>query len=331
MKRDGVIRSIQGKGTFVTITHGRARQPGDRGRQIAYICSNLQDSIGHLTLIGAERAAANLGYSLIACATRYDSGREAEYLRRSRNNKVDGIILLPYMMGNRELVERCAAEIPMVCVDNGFEDLPIPVVTTDNYRAMYEAVACLIELGHVRIGFIINNLEFTETVKSIGERFSAYCQALADHGIAFRKEYVSELGNTLSQMRAADVGLDLYAYPAMHRLMSVYNPPSAVVLLWDELAPGAIAAVRDGRKRVPEDFSIIGFNDDDLCMLVTPQLTTVRQPAEEIGARAVHYIDGMIRYGEIPPQQTIIPSVLVKRASTCIYQPRKSMTLEVQA
>lgn len=323
MKHSGVIRSVQGKGTFVAVTHGRARRPDEQGRQIAYICSNLQDSIGHLMMVGAERAAANLGYSMIACATRYDSEREAEYLRRCRNNKVDGIILLPYF-SNRELVRRCAAEIPMVCVDNGIDGLPIPVVATDNCRAMYEAVSHLIELGHVRIGFILSGFEFLETVRSVRERFDAYRRALADHGILYRPDYVSELGTPLAHMRPADVGLDLYAYPAMHRLMSVDDPPSAVVLLWDELAPGAIAAVRDGRRRIPEDFSLVGFNDDELCSLVTPKLTSVRQPAEEIGECAVRYLDGMIRRGEKPPMQTIIPSVLVKRASTSIYQPRES-------
>lgn len=189
---------------------------------------------------------------------------------------------------------------------------------------MYEAVSHLIELGHVRIGFILSGFEFLETVRSVRERFDAYRRALADHGILYRPDYVSELGTPLAHMRPADVGLDLYAYPAMHRLMSVDDPPSAVVLLWDELAPGAIAAVRDGRRRIPEDFSLGRLQRRRALLAGHAEADLVRQPAEEIGECAVRYLDGMIRRGEKPPMQTIIPSVLVKRASTSIYQPRES-------
>ncbi len=319
MKYDRVIHSVQGKGTFVAITHGRQRQAGEKGRQIAYICANLQDSLGHRILIGAEQTAAKLGYSLIACASRYDTEREAEYLRRSRNNRVDGMILLPFTQSNRELAERCSLEIPMICVDNQYEGLTIPVICTDNFQAVYRAVSYLIELGHSRIGFILSCREFLDAVRSVRERFNGYCQALSDHGIPFREEYVTELGTTLANLRPTDVGLDLFGYPAMHRLMSEATPPSAVILLWDELAPGATAAIRDGHKQCPEDFSLIGFNDDELCSLITPQLTTLRQAGEEIGERAVQYLDAMIRRGEIPPMETIIQSTLIKRNSTSIH------------
>lgn len=329
MKYDRMIHSVQGKGTFVAVTHGRARQAGEGGKQLVYICANLQDSLGHRILVGAERTAAKLGYSLVTCASRYDSGREAEYLRRSRSNRVDGILLLPFTQSNRELVERCAQEIPMVCVDNGYQGLDIPVVCTDNFQAMYRAVSYLIELGHRRIGFILSCREYLDAIPSVRERFDGYRQALIDHGIEFRKEYVAELGSTLSNLRPADIGLDLFGYPAMHRLMSLETPPSAVVFLWDEIAPGAIAAIRDGRKRSPEDFSLIGFNDDELCTLLSPQLTTLRQPGEEIGERAVRYLDGMIRHGEQPPPETVIPSILVKRNSTSTHQ--QQISLEVHA
>lgn len=324
MKYDRMIHSVQGKGTFVSVIHGRPRQSEEGGKQLVYICSNLQDSLGHRILIGAERVATKLGYSLVTCASRYDNEREAEYLRRSRNNRVDGILLLPFTQNNRELVERCSREIPMVCVDNGYTNCSIPVVCTDNFQATHHAVSYLIELGHRRIGFILSSREFLDTIPSVRERFDGYRQALADHGIDFCNEYVTELGGTLANIRPADVGLDLFGYPAMNRLMSVENPPSAVILLWDEIAPGALAAIRDGRKRSPEDFSLIGFNDDELCTLLSPQLTTLRQPGEEIGERAVRYLDGMIRHGEQPPPKTVIPSTLVKRNSTFLYQPQTS-------
>ncbi len=321
LKHDGMLKSVRGKGTFVAGPHRRKSSKPLPGKQLAYICSNLQDSLGHRILVGAEQAAGRAGYSLIACNTRNDSGCEAEYLRRSRDNRVSGIILLPYLQTNRELVRELAGEIPLICVDNGFQDLDIPVVNTDNFQAMYKAVSYLIELGHTRIGFILNSRDLLDSIPSARDRFNGYRQALEDHGLEFSPGWVAELGSALSHRRPGDVGLELYGYPAMNRLISAPEPPTAIVLQWDEIAPGAICAIRDAHKRVPEDFSLVGFNDDELCSLMTPQLTSVRQPAEAIGEQAVQQLIKMIGGGAPPQGRIQLPSQLIKRSSTGKFQP----------
>ena len=125
---------------------------------------------------------------------------------------------------------------------------------------------------------------------------------------------MAELGPHLAEARPQDIGLELYGYPAMHRLMSCEVPPTAVLLLWDELGPGALAAIRNGRRRVPEDFSLLGFNDDDLCSLTNPMLSSVRQPAEELGETAVQLLDDM-RRGIAPPPVTRLKNHLILRDS----------------
>ena len=315
MKHEGVITSERGRGTFVAITHGYRRTGGSGDRQLAFICSNLEDSLGHRVLLGVERAARRIGCALVTCNTRNDSEREAEYLRRARNTGVDGIVLLPYLRRpNSDLISRVAESIPLVCADNAPPGVTVPLVTTDNQRSMYEAVCRLIDSGHRRIGFILSTMEYLERSGSVGERYRGYRRALEDRGIEFRPEYVAELGATLADARPRDIGLELYGYPAMHRLMSCPEPPTAVVLLWDELAPGALAAIRDGRRRAPEDFSLLGFNDDELCTLVTPKLSSVRQPAEELGETAVRLLEGLIG-GVVPPPVTRLPNKLILRDS----------------
>lgn len=316
LKHDGMLRSVRGKGTYVAGTCRKTSRRERSNKQFAYICSNLQDSLGHRILVGAEQAASRAGYSLVACNTGNDSGSEAEYLRRSRDNRISGIILLPYLQSNRDLVRDLAGEIPLICVDNGYPDLNIPVVHTNNFLAMYNAVSYLIELGHSRIGYIMNSRELLDFIPSARDRFQGYRKALSDHDLPFSQEWIAELGSELSHRRPGDVGLDLYGYPAMNRLISAPEPPTAVILQWDELAPGALCAVRDAHKRVPEDFSLLGFNDDELCSLMTPQLTSVRQPAEAIGEQAVHCLLRMIGGEETVPEKIQLPSKLIKRSST---------------
>ena len=313
LKHDGVITSERGRGTFVSITHG-SRRSGTT-RQLVFICSNLEDSLGHRILLGVESAARRAGYALVTCNTRNDSEREGEALRRARNTGVDGIVLVPYLQRpNTELINRISEEIPLVCIDNTPPGVTVPLVTTDNLRSMYDAVCHLIDTGHRRIGFILSTREYVERSGSVGDRYRGYRRALEERGIEFRPEYVVELGAMLADSRPRDIGLELYGYPAMNRLMSCPEPPTAVVLLWDELAPGALAAIRDGRRRAPEDFSLLGFNDDELCTLVTPKLSSVRQPAEELGETAVQLLESMIR-GETPPLVTRLQNRLILRDS----------------
>lgn len=326
MKLEGVITSERGRGTFVAVTHGRRRSEQDGNRQLVFISANLEDSFGHRVLLGVERAARQIGCSLVTCNTRYDSEREAEYLRRARNTGADGIILLPYLRHpNSELVSRVAESVPLICVDNVPSGVTVPLVTTDNFRAMYDATLRLIDMGHRKIGFILSRMEYAALPGTIGDRYRGYRKALEEREIEFRQEWVVELGPHLAEARPRDIGLELYGYPAMHRLMSCIVPPTAVILLWDELAPGALAAIRNGRRRVPEDFSLLGFNDDELCSLTDPMLSSVRQPAEELGETAVRLIEEM-RSGITPPPVTRLQNRLILRDSIAPYRKQETIT-----
>ena len=141
-------------------------------------------------------------------------------------------------------------------------------------------------------------------------------QALADAKLEFDPALISELGPALSHMRPSDVGLELFSYPAMNRLLHLPCPPTAVLLLWDELAPGAIAAIRDTRREVPRDVSLVGFNDDELCTLITPHLSTVRQDGEAMGEAAVRLLAERINRNTPIPPRTLVPSRFINRDTT---------------
>lgn len=317
MKLNGVIRSEQGRGTFVNTPAVPRAASGHR--QIVFIASNLQDSFAHQVLIGIENAAGRLGFALVTCNTRNDAEREAEYLRRTRSGNAAGIILIPYFQRNRELVIRIADEIPVICLDNGFDTDRIPVVSSDHFQDSYNAVSHLIALGHRRIGFVLNSQEAAAVVDSVRLRFEGYKKALTDHGIGFSPELVAELGSALTHMRPRNVGLELYSYPAVNRLLHLDVPPTAIMLLWDELAPGAIAAIRDTCREIPRDISLVGFNDEELCMLVTPRLSSVRQDGEGLGAAAVRLLADRLDGKTAAPH--IMPGKLIQRDSIAPLKP----------
>lgn len=312
LKIQGSLRSEQGRGTFVTAPFKRAKS--NSGRQLAFIASNLQDSFACRALLGIESAAHKAGFSLVTCNTRNDPEREAEYLRRARDTGIDGVILVPYFQHNRELAVRISRDLPLVCLDNGFDDCSIPVVTLDHFKASRDAVEALIVRGHRRIGFILSTFAAVDKVESVRLRFEGYKAALTDARIALDESLVVELGAALANMRPRDVGLELYGYPAMHRLMCAPQPPTAVVLLWDELAPGAYAAIRDAHRCVARDFSLVGFNDDELCTLLAPRLSSVRQDGEAMGAVAVRLLFDSIA-GNAPPPVTMVEGELIIRES----------------
>ena len=196
------------------------------------------------------------------------------------------------------------------------EPMPLPSVRVNVYRAACGGVRHLYDCGHRRIGFLLTTLEAAREVDSVRNRFEGYRQALADAKLEFDPALISELGPALSHMRPSDVGLELFSYPAMNRLLHLPCPPTAVLLLWDELAPGAIAAIRDTRREVPRDVSLVGFNDDELCTLITPRLSTVRQDGEAMGEAAVRLLAERINRNTPIPPRTLVPSRFINRDTT---------------
>jgi DNA-binding LacI/PurR family transcriptional regulator len=319
LTKEGLLFSIQGKGTFVA-DRAKLKQPSRRGT-VGLICSALADGFAHQVVLGAESCLRRAGYELMLCNSDYSISHEAEHLRRLHGRGVDGILLVPFMPpANKNLIETLRRDsehpIQVVCIDRGFADTDLPLVDVDNKRAAYEAVSYLIALGHKRIGFIVNALEWIKTIAPIKERFLGYRQALHDNKIAFDRSLVQEVGPTLASRRPQDLGLEHYGYQAMHKLLMLEKPPTGVLLLWDELAPGAIAAIRNSRLNVPRDVSLIGFNDDLLARLLSTPLTTVHQPAEQIGQEAAKMIVELIE-GR-PPVNThhTLGTHLVIRATT---------------
>jgi len=334
LTKRGLVFSVKGKGTYVA-GKSELQVRSTRGA-IGVVCSSLADGFAHQIVIGIESHLRKAGYELILCNSDYSVSNEADHLRRLHSRGVDGVLLFPFMPpANQELVESlvkdAAHRMPVVCIDRGFQKSGLPLVDVDNRKAAYEAINYLISLGHRSIGFIVSAIAWIETLEPVRQRFLGYRQALKEHGIEFRKDLVQEVGPTMASMRPRDAGLEHYGYQAMHKLLMLDVPPTAVFLLWDEIAPGALAAIRNSNLSVPRDISLIGCNDELLARLLAKPLTTIHLPAEQIGAEAARLLVDLLNGESVGELHRTLPTKLVIRGTTARAGGQQSLSASLDA
>lgn len=231
---------------------------------------------------GAEDNANERGYSLLFCNTDDDLNKEMEYIKTLSQKQVDGIALAGAVSRDRALEEKFPIEIPIVTLDrNVYYKGLRGFVHTDNQGGAHDGVRYLISLGHRRILFLSGFLDLQVSI----QRLAGYKQALADHGIPFDPELVADGPFT------SDFGSSY--------IMSGKLDESVTAIFCgnDLIALGAIKALKQLQKKVPEDISIMGFDDIYLASLNSPELTTIHQPSYELGyvtvGRLIDILEGV--------------------------------------
>ncbi|WP_037971758.1 LacI family DNA-binding transcriptional regulator [Streptomyces sp. NRRL WC-3742] len=255
--------------------------------------------------IGVLRAlqehAALAGYDLLMPSTpdRPDRSDGAGYIRRLRSRKVAGVISLGAPLDTRRqaLLE---SGMPTVFIDAAGSGPRATHVSSDNVDGARQAVRHLLELGHRKIA----RIAVPETVLPGRDRAAGARAALADAGVLEDPRLVVPSDWTPEG-----------AYDATTILLAGGVEFTAVVAESDIEAFAVIHALTDHRRRVPEDVSVIGFDDLDLCTLMRPALTTVHQDVHRIGARAVEALLHTIEQGGAP-DPIVVPARLVVRDST---------------
>lgn len=254
-------------------------------------------------LQGAEEAAQAVGYAVLLGDTQHQPDREERYAQMLRRNEADGLIVLGHRLPPtaREIVKQLGATAPVV---NGCEFDPalgIPSVHIDNAAASRTAMEHLYGLGHERIAVVGGPPDNP-----------LHQQRLAGVHAAAR---------TRGRLRLLTIAPGDFSiesgYMAAKKLLSHAPVPTAAFCFSDQMALGVLAACRDMGIRVPKDFSIIGFDDLASSRYLTPPLTTISQPMREIGVRAVNLLLAIIEAVEVPHQQTLDFSLML-RGSTAV-------------
>lgn len=296
--RDEVLRIAADIGYVVN--RSAQKLSGGRNGIIGIITPMLDNQFASELILGVGRAARAVRYETLVY-TIFDEDRDTH---RSVINLLqqfaDGVVaILPRESTYFDAL--AAAHVPVVLIDQRGSLTSFPSVSVDNYGGARLAVEHLAGLGHRRIGFISGD----ETIEGVRDRRRAYDDAIEQFGL-LRDPTLVTTGD-LSQIKA---------FEAASRLLKLADPPTAIFAANDLSAFGTIAAVREAGLRVPDDISVIGFDDIPMAAQVHPALTTIRQPFQQMARAAVNTLLASIDGIDASAARTTLPAELVVRHST---------------
>ncbi|WP_181704731.1 LacI family DNA-binding transcriptional regulator [Chthonobacter rhizosphaerae] len=262
---------------------------------------------------GVEEAASAAGFKVLMGDARRDPARVGLYLDMVRERHADGLILMTGSLPPDLAMETLP---PVVVALEYIDGGRLPTVRIDNAAAAAAAVDYLVGLGHRRIAHISGPTpELMSIARADGWRTALAAAGLeADPALLVWGDYSLQAGRS-----------------AVASLLDRGVPFTAVFAANDEMAAGAVNELRSHGLRVPEDVSVVGFDDTVFAAAVDPPLTTIRQPKREIGARAMALMIERLETGPGFQAEVVVPTQLVVRTSTAPVADRAAATRALAA
>lgn len=252
-------------------------------------------------LHGIEETANENEFSVIVCNTAEDGKRTQKYLQVLREKQVDGIIFTSEILKEEYYTQLNEMGIPVVLVSTLSKEHPIPYVRVDDKLAAYEATFYLIDKGHREIA-MIGGTQYDQIAGLL--RVEGYRQALEDHGIVYDESKVAYGDFHMESGQAA-----------MEKLLREAPPFTALFAASDEMAIGAMGVAHQNGLKVPEDISIIGYDDLRISKVIFPPLTTIHQPLAQMGRLACEKLITLIGNSGAGVTGSIVAHRLVERGS----------------
>lgn len=283
-RRDPIARSM------------RTRQT----RLVGLLVLDITNPVLSVIASAVEAAAHTEDYKVILYNVSMNPRRERECLETSAEGLVDGLIIVNTVDPANTLTFLQEEAISAVLID--CQTAPdIPCVAVDNVQAAYMAASHAIERGHRRIAHITGS----STLLMAHQREQGYLQALDDHDLAYRRVLVSP--DSRWDYRAG--------YSTTQQLLRGSDLPTAIFAASDQMAIGACRAISEAGLKVPDDISVIGFDDIEAAAFATPPLTTIRQPFVEIARTAFNLLMQVLSGEHLETTQIVLPPELIVRQS----------------
>jgi LacI family transcriptional regulator, repressor for deo operon, udp, cdd, tsx, nupC, and nupG len=268
-------------------------------KTILVVVPDITNTFFSEVLRGIESVAIQIGYQVLLGDARNNAESEASYLTILGQKKADGLILLT-ARSNQKMLEEISQDYPVVLACEYYEGSRLPTVSIDNVSSARKATEYLISLNHKRIGHISGPLNVV-----VGrDRCKGFHQAMAQHGLSVDPSLVQEGEFSFES------GFNL-----MMKFLALEDFPTAIFAGNDEMAMGAVKAVKSKGFKVPEDFSVVGFDDIKFASIFEPALTTVAQPTFDMGQKAMQLLLKIINGEELEKNQFILPDKLIVRDS----------------
>ncbi len=274
LENEGYLLREQGRGTFVHMAE--INYAALRSRRLAFVVPYVRDSSIPTILVGFQQVAEEAGFSVIFNHVNNDQAQMERVILKLIDEHVAGIALYPVNSENISLVEKLNnTGFPIVLIDRYLRSLSTDYVMTDHFDGAIRGTHYLFNLGHRRVGFIT----WLSPAVSMEHRFLGYRQALSERGVALDERLICHVE-----------GYPVIDLTPLRKYLSGTDRPTAVVAANDQIAIGLYRAAASLSLSIPQDLSVIGFDNLDVTSHLDPPLTTLAQPFPAIGQVAANIL-----------------------------------------
>ncbi len=252
-------------------------------------------------------------YNVVFCNSDGDAQRKRRHIQFLTQGRVDGIVIYGSFTQDDDLIRQLAASnFPFLLIENDLDGVAVNKIIIDNVGGARAATEYLIGLGHRRIAHIGGS----PTLKITQDRLHGYRQALERHGLPVEPGLI-----LFPDFSTRSTGQQVFfdkGYAEMHTLLARREPlPEAIFFATDLLAFGALKALDEAGRKVPEDISLVGFDDENpaFCNFNCPLITTVRQPLRSAGYFGIQRLIYSIEHPQAPKERMVLPTELIIRGS----------------
>lgn len=278
---------------------------GKRSRNIGVVVPEVADSFFSLAINGIESVAKEKGYHVLICLTHESFENEKIILKEFHGGRVDGVLLSVSSETSKSdhINDLISNGVPIVFFDRVCEEIETAKITTDDFDSGYKAAEHLIQQGCDKIAF----LGISKTLSISNKRLEGYAKALADNKLKIDKKNIRHCTNDAKQN-----------YRIIKKLLQQKNKPNGIVVSVEKLTTPVYKSCAALQLSIPKDIKVVCFSNLETAAILNPSLTTITQPAFEMGRMAATVLFkklAKVKFN-LAKESVVMPSVLVVRQSS---------------
>lgn len=304
----GWVYKEQGKGTFCSYTKDKGIN--SKGKTIAVLTTYISDYIFTNIISGIEEVLSLRGYNMLLANTDNDKEKEAQHINNLIEQNISGMIIEPTKSAAKnvnidELNKIKGKDIKLVYINSCYDEPEGSYIIMNDEKGGYISTKYLIDIGHKNIAGIFK----CDDVQGI-KRQKGFLKALNDYNLEFSKDYLCQYQTSEKNNEPCNF---------VKRIIKNENRPTAIVCYNDEIALKVINAINEEGLKVPEDISIVGYDDSTLAVASQIKLTTIRHPQRVMGKQAAQFLIDMIEGKTKMPFMVYEPELVVRNSCRSMY------------
>lgn len=278
---------------------------GRKSKNIGVVIPEIADSFFSFAINGIESVAKKMGYHVLICITHEKFENEKTILRDFKGGRVDGVLLSVSRETSQtdHIKELISNGIPLVFFDRACEEVETAKITTDDFESGYKAAGHLIQQGCTKIAF----LGISKSLSISNKRLQGYLKALKDYKIKNNPKHVLLCTNEATQNHLL-----------IKNLLQQTNGPDGIVASVEKLTTSVYEVCAALKMKIPGDVKVVCFSNLETASILNPSLTTITQPAFEMGKTAASVLFKTLekKHLNLANESLVIPSALIVRGST---------------